>query len=67
MDSHSLLQEIFQTQGSNPGLLHCLQILYHLSHQESSNCENTKSLYYTSELENLGEVDPFQEGTNCQN
>ena len=32
---HSLLQEIFLTQGSNPGLLHCRQILYHLSHQGS--------------------------------
>ena len=27
-----LLQGIFLTQGSNPGLLHCRQILYHLSH-----------------------------------
>ena len=32
--SHSLLQGIFLTQGSNPGLLHCGQILYHQSHQE---------------------------------
>ena len=31
--SHSLLQGIFLTQGSNPGLLHCRQILYCLSHQ----------------------------------
>ena len=30
---HSLLQGIFLTQGSNPGLLHCRQILDHLSHQ----------------------------------
>ena len=30
--SHSLLQGIFLTQGSNSGLLHCRQILYHLSH-----------------------------------
>ena len=30
---HFLLQEIFPTQGSNPGLLHCWQTLYHLSHQ----------------------------------
>ena len=30
---HSLLQGIFLTQGSHPGLLHCRQILYHLSHQ----------------------------------
>ena len=33
--SLSLLQGIFTTQGSNPGLLHCWQILYHLSHQGS--------------------------------
>ena len=26
---------IFQTQESNPGLLHCRQILFHLSHQGS--------------------------------
>ena len=31
--SLSLLQGIFPKQGSNPGLLHCRQILYHLSHQ----------------------------------
>ena len=31
--SHSFLQGIFLTQGSNPGLLHCRQILYCLSHQ----------------------------------
>ena len=29
---HALLQGIFLTQGSNLGLLHCRQILYHLSH-----------------------------------
>ena len=33
--SISLLQGIFPTQGSNPGLLHCRQILYHLSHKGS--------------------------------
>ena len=33
--SHSLLQGIFPTQGSNPGLPHCRRILYWLSHQES--------------------------------
>ena len=32
---HSLLQGIFSTQGSNPGLLHGRQILYHLSHEGS--------------------------------
>ena len=30
---HFLLQGIFPTQESNPGLLHCRQILYRLSHQ----------------------------------
>ena len=29
---HALLQGIFPTQGSNPGLPHCRRILYHLSH-----------------------------------
>jgi len=33
--SLSLLQGIFPTQGSSPGLLHCRQILYQLSHKES--------------------------------
>ena len=33
--SLSLIQEIFPTQGSNPGLLHCRQILSQLSHKRS--------------------------------
>ena len=33
--SHSLLQQIFPTQGLNPGLPHWKQILYQLSHQGS--------------------------------
>ena len=33
--SLSLLQGIIPSQGSNPGLLGCRQILYHLSHQGS--------------------------------
>ena len=32
---HALLQRIFPTQGSSPGLLHYKQILYRLSHQGS--------------------------------
>ena len=32
---HALLQGIFPTQGSNPGLLHCRRIIYQMSHQES--------------------------------
>ena len=33
----SLLQGVFATQGSNPGLLHCRWILHQLSHQGSPN------------------------------
>ena len=33
MGSLSLLQGIFPTQGSNPGLPHCRGILYQLSHK----------------------------------
>ena len=33
VDCHFLLQGIFPTQGSNPGLPHCRQMLYRLSHQ----------------------------------
>ena len=33
--SYSLLQGILPTQGLNPGLPHCRQILYQLSHKES--------------------------------
>ena len=36
--SHFLLQGIFPVQGSKPSLLHCRQILYYLSHQESLQC-----------------------------
>ena len=35
VDSLSLLQMIFPTQGLNPGLLRCRRILYQLSHQGS--------------------------------
>ena len=36
VDCHFLLQGIFLTQGWNPGLLRCRQILYRLSHQGRS-------------------------------
>ena len=35
---HFLLPGIFLTQGSSPCLLHCRQILYHLSQQGSPGC-----------------------------
>ena len=47
--SHSLLQGIFPTQGWNLGLLHCRQILYHLSHQEARG-----QLFCTTEASTSG-------------
>ena len=35
VSGHALLQGIFLTQGSNPGLTHCRWILYHLTQQRS--------------------------------
>ena len=40
MGSLSLLQGIFLTQESNQSLLHCRQILYQLSYQESPLYDN---------------------------
>ena len=40
MGCHSLLQRIFLTQGSNPGFLHCRQVLYHHSHQGNLQCKS---------------------------
>ena len=37
MDCHALLQGIFPTQGSKPGLPHCRQILDHLSYLAHEN------------------------------
>ena len=45
MGSHSLLQGIFLTQGSNLSLLHCRQILYCLSYQGSPTFLLPSSLF----------------------
>ena len=37
---HALLQGIFPTQRSNPDLLHCRWVLYHLSHQGSPHIDH---------------------------
>ena len=37
---------IFLTQGSSPRLLHCRQILYHLSHQKYSIYTHSKGSYF---------------------
>ena len=46
MGSLSLRQGIFPTQGSNPGLPHCQQILYYLTHQGSC-CKEYSWLFRT--------------------
>ena len=47
---HALLQGIFLTQGLNPGLPPCRQILYHLSHQKWSYALPVYSFLYLSPL-----------------
>ena len=44
MGCHFLLQEIFLTHGLNPGLPHCRQTLYRLSHQFSSVAQSCPTL-----------------------
>ena len=53
MGCHFLLQRIFPTQGLNPGLPHCRQTLYYLSHQGSNL---NISFRYTYAFFNLWEV-----------
>ena len=50
---HFLLQGIFLTQGSNPGLLHCRWILYWQSHQGSplNHLITRKSLFHQMQPE----------------
>ena len=48
--SHSHLQGIFPTQGSNSGLLHCWQILYHLSYQEKQERFDSLFCYRFSQV-----------------
>ena len=58
---HFLLQGIFPTQGSNPGLPHCRQTLYRLNHQAS-----LKDWHKKWEPSNVGEpaVKKGDSGTN---
>ena len=44
--SLSLLQAIFPTRGSNPGLLHCRQILYQLSHMKAQMQQRVNNCWF---------------------
>ena len=62
---YALFQGIFPTQGSNSHLLHCRQILYHLSHQGSPTYQlylNGKELRKCLE----GKLQLFLERRNAQ-
>ena len=48
---HFLLQGIFLTQGSNPGLPYCRQMLYRLSHQGSLSLSFVKH-YFKNKIKN---------------
>ena len=61
-----LLQGIFPTKGSNPGLPHCGQILYHLSPQGSSGVYALKVTYYISWL-GLPSQNTTDDGLNNRN
>ena len=49
---HFILQEIFPTQGLNPGLLHCRQTLYQLSHQGNQISLST-NIYQAKASDNI--------------
>ena len=49
---HALLQEVFPTQGLNPGLPHCRQIIYPLSPQGNPK----KAQYSVSSVQSLSRV-----------
>ena len=53
---HALLQGIFQTQGSNPGLWHCRQILYPLSYTGNMKGFHDPLLRFNNLLEQLTEL-----------
>ena len=46
--SLSILQQIFLTQGSNWGLLHCRRILYQLSYQGSPSSLKSNLIFFIS-------------------
>ena len=63
MGSLSLLQRIFPTQGLNPGLLLCRQILYRLSHQGSPWVPFDSDISLLSNIHHI--TAPAQEASLC--
>ena len=46
---HAILEGVFPTQGSNPGLPHCRQIVYHLNHQGSPRIQKWVAYAFSRE------------------
>ena len=77
MGCHFLLQGIFPTQGSNPGLPHCRQPLYRLSHQGSpshvqlfvtswtATCQASLSFTVSQSLLKLMSIESVMPSTLC--
>ena len=53
VDSHFLLQGIFPTQRWNPGLLHCRQSFYCLSHQRSPTKAQRPALDFSRDWDRM--------------
>ena len=65
MGSRTLCQEIFPTQGSNPGLLHCRQILYHLSYREDTFTVHIQGhLLFSYSIPNFGKLHAMSDTNN---
>ena len=59
---HALLQGIFPSQGLNPGLSHCRQILYCLSHQGSPyRCPNIYEESYKTLVKEIKELNKWRD------
>ena len=59
--SLSFLQGIFPTQGTNPGLPHCRQVLYQLSHKGSPRILEWVTYAFSRRSSQLQEIFPTQE------
>ena len=64
MDCHFLLQGTFPTQESNPGLPHCWQTLYHLSHQGSPTPKQTMAKRLCSVVSSFNPIDCSPPGSS---
>ena len=58
---HFLLQGIFPILGSNPGLLHCRQMFYHLNHQGSPQKVKNLPEMQETRAPSLSQEVPLQE------